>query len=174
MGRRCNATGGERIVCPGRCTIADSNRSIPRHLRSFMNTKQTRRLRSLMAVFPRSLVFVFFFFSFFNDVQVLVKKTTREKMSARQSWRISHEFFSCLMQKSSANITTKFQSSPKDQGKILKSILSAGSNFLTSSLFLLLVCKFFIRKKFSRCSIVFLTLDISCSQQLIVAETFVT
>lgn len=69
-----DATGGGRTGCPSRCTIADSNRSIPRHLRSLMNAKQTRRFRSLMGAALPSFVGVLFFSFFFNNVRGFVKK----------------------------------------------------------------------------------------------------
>lgn len=87
----------------GVCTIADSNRSIPRHLRSLMNTKQNGDSRSLM-VRLLSLSRTAFFDDVFGLVKIDKKLRSREKLRSAKNERFLTSFSAARCKKVTRNI----------------------------------------------------------------------
>lgn len=141
MGRRCNAGGNgrRRTVC--RLMHNSRSESIDTSSPLIAHEYETNATPVTYGVFPRSW-HLFFSANVFGLVKL--EKSDAEK-NKRKTIRISHEYLTCSMQKSSANIATKFRITRL--GKIFEECFTLpGRNFLTSSLFFSVVCNFLLEQ----------------------------
>jgi len=151
---------GKRTVC--RLMHNSRFESIDTSSLSIAHEYETNATPVTYGVFPRSKRF----FLTICLVSLNAEKMTQEKMSGeRKTIEISHEYLSCSMEKSSANIEVSNHMIREN----FRGMLCSRRTKFSHELFLSFMCNFLLEKLSNAHRSVFLTLDVSCLQQLIVA-----